>query len=580
MFNFGNNQAIQRLGKRLEQEQILTRAQVREVLERAKQDGRPLLEVLAEHATGSSDRWLDLVGSHFELPTVRLRSKVMTPYVLQLLPKDVAERHGIVVFKKTKKTIHVATVDPANDQTIEFVRRHTGFEPEVYLTTPDDLQFALSRYRLELADEFSSLIEDSLRETTDTAATAEDLAQHVPIITMVNSILDRGIAQGASDIHLEPGTDQLTIRFRIDGVLRKIVDVPKVLLPPLLARIKLMAHVKLDEHRIPQDGRFAHPVGARQVAIRVSVVPTLHGSKVVMRLLDAKRQLFTLRQLGLNQRDYLALKSQIAKPNGLLLVTGPTGSGKTTTLYTLLRMLNTEEVNICTIEDPIEYGLDGVNQTQVNPAAGLSFANGLRSLLRQDPNVIMVGEIRDGETADIAVNAAMTGHLVLSTLHTNSAAQTIQRLIEMGVQPYLAASTINMMIAQRLVRKVCPHCRVEIRLFERSAATGAGRLDLAAIIQKLIGLDLVDPNTDLSSVKVPVGRGCDKCQDSGYLGRVAIYELIPMTDDIHAAIVRDPRPQAISDAAVRNGNLTMAEDGILKMLHGLTTLEEVIRVTS
>jgi len=571
--------SVQQLGKLLERERIVSREQWQELVQRAKHENRSVTELLFEEPSVSADRVLNVVGQHYDTPTVLLREKVITSYVLNLIPKEVAEQHDIVVFKKIQNVIHVATTNPHNHQAIDFVRRHTKLEPEVFLTTPEDLRHALGRYQTDLSHEFSKIVEDSLRAAEQSRESAELLAQHLPIINMVNTLIERALAHGASDIHLEPAAEQVVIRFRVDGLLRQVVVLPKLLLAPLVARIKLMAGLKIDEHRRPQDGRFSFEYNNRTVAIRTSAVPTLHGSKVVLRLLDARQQQFTLRSLGLNQHDYTILKQEISKPTGLLLVTGPTGSGKTTTLYTLLRMLNTEEVNICTIEDPIEYGLDGVNQTQVNPAANLTFANGLRSLLRQDPNVIMVGEIRDPDTADIAVNAAMTGHLVLSTLHTNSAAQTPQRLIEMGVPAYLAASTINVVVAQRLVRKVCRHCRVNVHLTDRVLIHPRQDFNLEKSLVKLLQRKLLPPSTILAELTMAVGKGCDKCQGSGYLGRVGIYEIIPLTEAIRAIMLRDPSPAAIAKVAEHAGLLTMIDDGLLKVFTGLTTFEEILRVT-
>lgn len=579
MIRLRSDSTQHQLGKLLEQERLVTKDQFRALIRRAKDENRALTDVLYEDQAASADQVLAVVGQHYELPTVRLRDKVITPYVLGLLPKEVAEQHEVIVFKKIQNVIQVATTHPEDAQTIDFIRRHTSLEPEVFLTTPEDIRHALRMYRTNLSEEFQKIIDEGLKETQRAGQTNETLAQNLPIITMVNSVIEKAIHQGASDIHLEPTLESVGIRFRVDGILQKVVELPRALLAPIVTRIKLIAALKIDEHRLPQDGRFTYELHDRSIAIRTSVVPTLHGPKVVMRLLDEKQQRYNLRSLGLNQRDFAILKREIVKPNGMMLVTGPTGSGKTTTLYTMLSMLNSEEVNICTIEDPIEYGLEGINQTQVNPTAGLTFANGLRSLLRQDPNVIMVGEIRDEETADIAVNAAMTGHLVLSTLHTNSAPQSIQRMIEMGIQPYLAASTINVIIAQRLVRKICRHCQTYTKLNERMRTTQAKYFDLEATLKKLIAADLLPGDATLDTLQVAVGKGCVKCQDTGYSGRVGIYEVIPVDEAIHTQILADATPHAIREAADHLGMLRMVDDGLLKVFSGLTTFEEVLRVT-
>ncbi len=568
------------LWKELQKERSLTKEQFREALNRAKREDRHLAEILFTTTALAQDRLLEILSEFFQTPSVILREKVISPYVLNLIPKDVAQQHNVVIFKKIKNVIHVATTQPDNQQTIEFIRKKTGFEPEVFLTTPDDIDHALQKYSTEITTEFAKIIEDSLHETVGASDTAEQLAQHVPIIQMVNTIIDRALTRGASDIHIEPTDDQVVVRYRIDGLLSKVVDLPIELLPPLITRVKLLANLKIDEHRMAQDGRFSFNFNNRDVAVRVSALPTLHGTKMVLRLLDAKQKQFNLRSLGFNQRDLAILKEQLTKPHGMLLVTGPTGSGKTTTLYTALGLLNKETVNICTIEDPIEYGLPGISQTQINPTAGLTFATGLRSLLRQDPNIIMVGEVRDPDTADIAVNAAMTGHLVLSTLHTNSAFQSIQRLVEMGVQPFLTASVVNLVIGQRLVRKICRYCGTQTKLSPRVMEQYSQYIDVAGAIARLQEVKLLPEVTALSQLTLTRGAGCAKCGGTGYLGRVGIYELFEVDDVIHEEIIKHQDPEAIKRAAVQRGALTLREDGVLKALSGLTTLDEVIRVTT
>lgn len=575
---FGAKNPWQQFAARLEHLDILAKQDWRDFDRRSKHEQRPVIDLLYEDGRVTEDLILEHLGEHFSTPTIRLRDKVISPYIVKLLPKEVAERHNLVIFKKAQNVIHVALTDPSNDQAIDFVRRHTKLEPKVFLTTPTDIRQALQRYQTDLSEEFQNIIDDGLRDAEESRVSAEDLANHIPIVTMVDSLLHRAVTQNASDIHLEPGPSEVSVRFRIDGLLKKIVAVPKALHAPLVARIKLMAGLKIDEHRAPQDGRLSFTVNGRPIAVRVAIIPTLNGSKVALRILDEKKQQLSLKALGLATADYTLLKQQIQKPNGLLIVTGPTGSGKTTTLYSLLQLLNTETVNICTVEDPIEYGLPGVNQTQINPSAGLTFATGLRSLLRQDPNVIMVGEIRDADTADIAINAAMTGHLVLTTLHTNSAAQTVQRIVEMGIQPYLAGSTINLIMAQRLVRKVCPHCQRQAKPTEKALAQYQQLLDLNEVLPRLQRLG----HLPADSVELPTllsGRGCAKCQQTGYLGRIGLYALLPNTGAIHAAMVQGGDPTKLAEAARADGHLSMIDDGVIKALAGQTTLDEVVRVT-
>ncbi len=578
MIGFRTDNSHQRLGKLLEQERLVNKEQFKELIRRARDENRLLTDLLYEDSGVASERLLDVVGDHFGVPTVLLREKTITPYVLNLIPKEVAQEHSVIIFKKIKNLIYVATTAPDNKQTIEFIRRKTGLEPKVFLTTPEDIEQALKKYSTEITTEFARIIEDSVRATVGTQDTAEQLAQHVPIIQMVNTIIERAISRVASDIHIEPHQAAVAIRFRIDGLLTNIVEVPIELLPPLVTRLKLLANLKIDEHRLPQDGRFPFDYNGREVVVRVAIMPTLHGSTVVLRLLDAKQQQYNLRGLGLNNRDLQTLRHQMTKPHGMVLVTGPTGSGKTTTLYTALQQINKEHVNICTIEDPIEYGLPGISQTQINPAAGLTFANGLRSLLRQDPNIIMVGEIRDQDTAGIAVNAAMTGHLVLSTLHTNTAFLAFQRLIEMGVQPFLVASVVNLIVGQRLVRKNCRFCTITKKLNPRVLADYS-HLQLTEIITKLQRLELL-PGQTPSELTITSGSGCVKCSDTGYQGRVGIYEMLPINDALHRQVVQDASAVAVQAYAAKHDILTMAEDGVLKALSGLTTLDEVIRVTT
>jgi type II secretory ATPase GspE/PulE/Tfp pilus assembly ATPase PilB-like protein len=417
-------------------------------------------------------------------------------------------------------------------------------------------------------------------ESLSSHDTAEKLAQHVPIIKMVDTVIDRALKQNASDIHLEPTTDRVIIRFRIDGMLHKIVELPHAVLPPLVARLKLMANLKLDEYRLPQDGRFRVSFNEREVAIRISAIPTLHGTKMVLRLLDTKERQFALGKLGLNSNDLAIIKREIAKPHGMVLVTGPTGSGKTTTLYAFLKLLHRENVNICTVEDPIEYGIEGINQMQINPVVNLGFAAGLRSLLRQDPDIVMVGEIRDSETAEMAINAAMTGHLVLSTLHTNSAFLAVQRLIEMGVAPFQIGSVVNMVVGQRLVRKICGHCAERLPSSHKALESYAALFNLEEVFAKLQRLGLVPPpNPPLWEVKLSRGRGCARCSGTGYQGRIGIYELLAVDRVMEELITAGSPADAIKQAALKQGTLTMAEDGVLKVLQGLTTFDEVLRVT-
>lgn len=570
-----------RLWKIIEKDHYLTKEQFREALQIARKEDRHLTDVLYEHHAPYDDKLLKAFSLYFQTPAVTLHKRTIVPYVLNLIPKEVAEQHSVVVFKKIKKSIHVATINPENEQTMEFIRKKTGHEPKVFITSPDNIRHALQKYKSEIRTEFARIIQESINQTLAINDTAEKIAQYVPTIKMVDTIIERALGQHASDIHFEPNAKKITIRYRIDGLLTKIVDLPMEVLPPLVTRIKIMANLKIDEHRLPQDGRFKFDFNGREVAIRVAAIPTLYGTKIVLRLLDKKEDQFTLTKLGLNHADLQTIKGEITKPHGLILSTGPTGSGKTTTLYTLLSILNKENVNICTIEDPIEYGIEGVNQTQVNPGAGLTFANGLRSLLRQDPNILMVGEIRDNETADIAVNSAMTGHLVLSTLHTNDSFLAIQRLTEMGVQPFLVASTTNLIIGQRLVRKICPHCKTRAASTQKELDHYNHYFHLDEIFAKLKKLHLLPhfAHKNLSQLSFYHGKGCSKCNQIGYRGRIGIYEVLKINQQLQHLIVANSSAEVIKKQAEKQGVLTMVEDGILKVITGETTFEEVLRVT-
>lgn len=573
-----NGDSYAPLLKQLERDQLLTKGQAKEILKQAKRGDQHLVDILFIVSLAPADKLLAALADHAELPPVRLREKVISPYILNLIPKEVAEELRVIVFKKIRDVVHIATTAPENEHVAEFVKKKTGLAPEVFVTTPDDLTHALKRYQTEISSEFQRIIDDGIRDAAATQDSTEQLAQHVPIITMVDTIIERAVTQNASDIHIEPNNEEVLIRFRTDGMLAHVVTVPIELLAPIITRLKLMANVKIDEYRLPQDGRFSYTFNDREIIARVSIMPTLYGSTAVLRLLDAKQQQFNLRGLGLNANDLRTVREQIVKPHGMVIVTGPTGSGKTTTLYTLLEQVNKPNVNICTIEDPIEYGLHGISQTQVNPMAGLTFANGLRSLLRQDPNIIMVGEMRDQETANIAVNAAMTGHLVFSTLHTNTAFHAFQRLVEMGVAPFLVASVTNMIIGQRLVRRVCPNCTVSARPSPKQLAEYAGAFSLEAVIAKLIRVNLLPAGYTMPTTFAR-GRGCAKCSGTGYYRRIGIYEFLPVDDALHAQVVKDASAEAIATLAGQHGALTMGEDGVLKALQGFTTLEEVIRVT-
>jgi type IV pilus assembly protein PilB len=408
-------------------------------------------------------------------------------------------------------------------------------------------------------------------------------AEDLPVINVVDAIIKHAVLDSASDIHIEPDEKEVRVRYRIDGILHDAMTLPKKIMSGMIARIKVLANLKLDEHRLPQDGRFKIVNDDYKISFRVNILPIFDGEKIVMRLLDEGSKGLTLEKMGLQGKGLEMVHRQIKKPNGMILVTGPTGSGKTTTLYTIMDILNTPEVNISTVEDPVEYRMPRINQTQINSKIGLTFASSLRALLRQDPDIIMVGEIRDEETMEIAMHAAMTGHLVLSTLHTNSAAGTLPRLLDMGAEPFLVASTTNVVIAQRLVRKLCSECKVEYTLERKELDVMAKSFDLDELLKVMSEDDQlkgsIDPKKGWEKIKFFRPKGCKMCNDEGYKGRLGIYEVLENSEEIEKLITQAASAETIEKKAIELGMLTMVEDGFVKAAQGVTSIEEVLRVT-
>ncbi|MDO8581292.1 MAG: ATPase, T2SS/T4P/T4SS family [bacterium] len=522
----------------------------------------------------SEDLLYSIAATVLGLPFVNLRTQIIPDDVLTLVPEPIAVTNNIVAFKKDGEQIHVATTDPNDLTTQETLQKETGCTLIVYVTTPAAMKDALKQYHKELSQEFQKM-------TDDVAVTGgENAAQELPTIRMVDTFLEHAIIEGASDIHIEPAEKEMIIRYRIDGILRPVMTLPKSVQAGIIARIKVLANLKIDEHRLPQDGRFKITTSQTQVSFRVSTIPVFDGEKIVLRLLQEGTRVLSLEQLGLAPASFDAVRQSIEKPHGLLLVTGPTGSGKTTTLYTLLNMLNKPGVNIITIEDPIEYRMPGVNQSQVNPKIGFTFATGLRAFLRQDPNVIMVGEIRDTETAEIAIHAALTGHLVLSTLHTNDAVTSIARLLDMGAPAFLVSSTLVLIIAQRLVRKICPNCISSYTLDKKAITELERHFNMKEIIEVMAREKTIASTKEtLASMLFYRGNGCNECHKEGYKGRVGIYEILEISPAMGTLILHQPTREELFAQAKKDGMITLAQEGFMKAKNGITTIEELIRVT-
>lgn len=534
----------------------------------AEKTDREITNILVEHGNISEEYLAEILADYFGVKFISLKKITIPDEVLKEVTEEVAKSQKVIPFELKEGVLKVAMEDPGDLNTIDFLRKETGKEIEAYITTATDLREALGVYKKSIASDFTKIIEENVQKSKAQGQDVEQMAKDLPVINILNTLIEYAIAQRASDIHLERLPKEFLVRLRIDGVLRDIITLPPSVHPAIVARIKILSELKIDEHRLPQDGRFRYETENHSTAIRVSIIPAFYGEKIVLRLLEESERFLTLDELGLSQRNLKLVDEAIKQPHGMILSTGPTGSGKTTTLYTILHILNRPEVNISTIEDPIEYDLKRVNQIQVNPKINLTFADGLRSLLRQDPDILMVGEIRDKETADMAIHSSLTGHLVLSTLHTNDAPGAIPRFIDMGTEPFLLSSTLNLVIAQRLVRKICKACVVSIELKpeEKEKLTSA-----------IKGL------SEKGNIKLPTkfykGKGCKECGDSGFKGRIGIFEVLEVTAAMQTLISTNIAEDKVKAQALKDGMVTMLEDGFTKVEAGTTTLEEILRVT-
>ncbi|OHA06757.1 MAG: hypothetical protein A2934_01130 [Candidatus Sungbacteria bacterium RIFCSPLOWO2_01_FULL_47_10] len=570
--------------------ELLKKDDLDQALEEADKKDRPLGDVLLEKKLMEEEDLRRLEAYILGVPFLNLEKDVIDPKVLNIIPESIARKHSIIAFKKTGNDLQVAMLDPEDIQTIEFIKKKSGLHILPRLTTEKGIKNVLKQYQKTLQAEFGEIIKKEVDETLEfihekgdgeEAGDTEELkkmAEDLPIIKIVDTLLRHAILQDSSDIHIEPTERDVTVRYRIDGILRQAMTLPKQVAPGVVARIKVMSNLKLDEHRLPQDGRFKIETPEYKIAFRVSIMPVFDGEKIVMRLLPEASKGFTLETLGFNSHDLEVLHKNIRRTTGMILATGPTGSGKTTTLYTLIDILNKPGVNIVTVEDPIEYRIAGINQTQVRPEIGLTFANGLRSILRQDPDVVMVGEIRDTETASLAINAALTGHLVLSTLHTNSASGALPRLLDMNVEPFLIASTVNAIIGQRLVRMLCAEKTMR-PLAEEEFSHLVGISDPERVTKILKSERVIGAADSIERIVWGHPKQSNECKD-GYKGRIGIREVLEVTENIKKLIVQNATADEIEKAAKNEGMISMVEDGILKVAQGMTSFEEVMRVTS
>ncbi|HEX3032324.1 MAG TPA: ATPase, T2SS/T4P/T4SS family [Bacillota bacterium] len=568
-----------RLGDMLVGAKLITAEQLESALKRQKETNQRLGRVLIQQGNVSEVDIIKVLEHQLGIPSISLSKTHIDPEVARLIPLNLAQRFQVLPIKQIGSRLTLAMVDPLNVLAMDEVRIATNCQIDPVIVTERDLKGALAR-NFGLKDSLDKIMGD-LVEEEDPAEEEwsldrlKELVDDAPVVKIVNSLLQQAVQERASDIHVEPQENKLRVRYRVDGNLREVTEFPRKMQAAVISRLKIMSEMDISERRNPQDGRIQLLVSDKDIDLRVSTLPTIFGEKVVMRILDKSKGLFALNDLGLSDTNLEILSRVIKKPNGIILTTGPTGSGKTSTLYSFLKEMNSPAKNIITLEDPVEYTLPGVNQVQVNTRAGLTFASGLRSVLRQDPDVVMVGEIRDFETAKIAVQAAMTGHLVLSTLHTNSAAGTLIRLLDMEIEPFLVASSVEAVIAQRLVGALCPECREPYEI-QPSMLNKLGLNDRASHLLtqvKTFGNELSKLPPRLFR-----GRGCPLCNNTGYLGRLALHEVLVVTEEIRDLIQHRGTADEIERAARSQGMPSLQEDGILKALNGLTSIEEVLRV--
>ncbi|OIO46282.1 MAG: hypothetical protein AUJ31_02225 [Parcubacteria group bacterium CG1_02_39_15] len=569
---------------------LVAEKQFNAAFKKAEKTNQKVGDVLVAESLITEEELIKLEAYILGIPFVNLEKEKIEPEVLKIIPEPIARSNNIVAFRKKENDLEVAMLDPEDLRTIEFIKKTANLRILPRLTTSESIKQVLKQYQKTLEAEFGEMIKkeakgikavQEIKEGVPAITESEELkkaAGELPVIRIIDTLLRHAILQRASDIHIEPTEKEVVVRYRIDGILRDAMTLPKQASLGVVARIKVLSNLKLDEHRLPQDGRFKVEAEDYRYSIRVSILPVFDGEKIVMRLLSEKAKAYTLEGLGFRGETLEIIQDNLRKPVGMLLVTGPTGCGKTTTLYSMMEILNVPGVNISTVEDPIEYRMPRINQTQVNPKIGLTFANGLRALVRQDPDIIMVGEIRDSETAGLAINAALTGHLVLSTLHTTNASGTMPRLIDMGAEPFLISSTVNVVLAQRLVRRLCPEKeKYTLKDTEIKNLKKYCNLDRVLDILKKEKIIKPSPGQAFKDIVFYRPKPSKDCPD-GYKGRIGIYEVLPVTETIKELIVKGATSDQIQAQAQKEGMVTMVEDGFVKAVQGITTIEEVLRV--
>jgi type IV pilus assembly protein PilB len=558
--------AKNRLGTILVEAGVISEKDLHRLLGKQRGSKKRLGQVAIDEGLATEDQIVEALARQLKIPFIGLDTTVIDPAVLEIVSESMARELRIMPLFKVEKNLTVAMADPTDSEALKEIRFVTGCEVEPVVSRPREITQAIDNYygrTSTVLDSIEGMTTDLLDDSdehdlTEDASESERLSQEAPVVKLVNLIMERAVAKRASDIHAEPQDKSLVIRYRIDGVLHEEIVIPRMLKAAVISRLKILAKINIAERRVPQDGRFTVRIDGRKIDLRVSTFPTVHGEKVVMRILERTGMSIAMEDLGMNDVILRRFRQILTLSHGIVLVTGPTGSGKTTTLYAALNHINDSEKNIVTLEDPVESHIQGVNQGHTNPIAGFTFANGLRSILRQDPDIIMVGETRDVETAEIAIQAALTGHLVFTTVHTNDAISSVIRLVDMGIEPFLVGSSVAAMVAQRLVRRVCSHCAVQTQPPE-----------------------IIVPETgEVRRLRRALkAQGCDRCAENGYKGRLGLYELVILNDLMRRMIVKGSTAQDLAAEGRNTGFKTMFEDGLDKVEQGLTTLEEVMRVT-